>query len=525
MMKKITLLFVILTAYVGYAQPTTNAPTPTNSASDVISIYSDSYTNIATNYNPGWGQTGTVNTTYDPTGGGTNFVMAYTNFNYQGTDLTATNMSAMEYVHIDLWTAANPANSIIQVSPINHGTGPVEVLVTINYTSGSWTSVDIPKSSFTGMTWDNVDQFKFAANGAGSTVPIDIYVDNVYFWKTAASPTTDATLSDLQVDGATISGFSPATTSYTYTVPTGTTVVPQITSVTATQAGNGSSATSITQASAIPGDATVLVTAPDGTTTKTYTVSIVATGPSTAAPTPPARNASDVISLYSDAYTDVASTFDAGWCNANSVEEVLVAGNKTMHYLGNACQGIVLDTGVDASTFTNLHVDIYIESGTDLTSSVFNLKFVQQPGGAALEINLNAASSPALVAGSWLSVDVPVNLSTFTGFKEFGITSNLNNIVWYDNLYTYKGTPLSTKAFAIEGLKVYPNPAKDNWTVSTKNIKMTSIQVFDILGKNVLSLRPNTSEAKINGANLRSGLYFAKISTVNGASTLKLVKE
>lgn len=247
--------------------------------------------------------------------------------------------------------------------------------------------------------------------------------------------------------------------------------------------------------------------------------------PSMAAPTPPARPAADVISLYSDAYTDVASNFDAGWCGVSSIEEQMIAGNATQAYKNNACQGIVLNTGVDASTFTNLHVDIFIQAGTDLTSSVFNLKFVQQPGGAALEINLNAASSPALVAGSWLSVDISVDLSTFTGFKEFGITSNLNNIVWYDNLYVHKNTVLSNDEFSKTSFRAYPNPTQDSWTVKGQNAQIESIRVIDILGKEVISLSPNSSEATINGSDLKSGIYFAQIKTLLGVDSVKLVKQ
>lgn len=518
-MKKITLLFFMFMVFFGFSQAPTGPATapPARNATDVISIYGgddNSYTNISgTNYVPYWSQpTGWVapDPAYD-TGG--NLALKYTNFTYQGLDFAANcqNISGMEFLHLDIWTNSESPNVVV----ISAG----ETSHPVTSMPGQWQSVEIPVAGIT-PNLNNVCQLKFDGGTGG-----EIYLDNIYFYKAPADPNADATLSDLQIDGATISGFSPAGTSYTYAVATGTSVIPQITSATATQAGNGSSATLITQATAIPGDATVLVTAPDGTTQKTYTVSIYEEGPPTAAPTPPARNASDVISLYSDSYTDVASNFDAGWCGAGSVQEVTIGGNPTIKYLNNACQGIVLNAGVDASTFTHLHVDVYIEAGTDLTSSVFNLKFVQQPGGAALEVLFNVASSPALVAGSWLQLDVPVDLTTFTGFKEFGITSNLNSKVWYDNLYAYKGTALGTKDFAIEGLKVYPNPAKDNWILSTKNIKMTSIQVFDMLGKNVLSLKPNTSEAKINGANLKSGLYFAKISTANGASTLKLVKE
>jgi hypothetical protein len=247
--------------------------------------------------------------------------------------------------------------------------------------------------------------------------------------------------------------------------------------------------------------------------------------PTVAAPTPPARPAADVISLYSDAYTDVASNFDAAWCGANSIEEVMIAGNATLAWKSNPCQGIVLDAGIDATTFTNLHVDLYIQAGTDLTSKVFNLKFVQQPGGAALEINLNAASTPALVAGTWLSVDVPVDLSTFTGFKEFGVTSaNLNNIAWYDNLYVHKNTVLGTDEFESSNFKVYPNPTKDNWNIES-NTTISSVTVFDILGKQVMALTTNSNDVEINTSTIKTGIYFARIEGVNGSKTVKLIKE
>ncbi len=168
--------------------PTTSAPIPpARDPGDVISIYGEAYTNITVdNFDPNWGQSGhtQVNTTYDPGDG--NFALAYPNFNYQGTDFGSggpQNASAMEFLHVDMWTPADPAATDIQVSPINNGTGSGETLVSIPYTTGTWVSVDLPIADFTGMTWDSVFQMKFAANGAGSTVPVDIYLDNIYFYR------------------------------------------------------------------------------------------------------------------------------------------------------------------------------------------------------------------------------------------------------------------------------------------------------------------------------------------------------
>ncbi|MEZ4838855.1 carbohydrate binding domain-containing protein [Flavobacterium sp.] len=284
--------------------PTTNAPVPTRNPTNVVSIYSDSYSDIATNYDPNWGQSGhnLVNPTFEAVSGSGNNILHYANFNYQGTEVTATDLSSMEFLHIDLWTNAATSNAIIQVSPINAGSGPAEVLVTISHIQGQWVSVDIPKSAFGGMTWDNVVQMKFAANGPGSTTPIDIYLDNVYFWNNPGV-STDATLNDLQVDFASVDGFDSAQLTYTYNIPFGTTEIPQITSATP---NSGAASVVITQASTLPGSATVLVTAEDDSVQQTYTVNF-------SFPPPPAQPVGFV------AFNPTASTAFLA-CGPNNVD-------------------------------------------------------------------------------------------------------------------------------------------------------------------------------------------------------------
>ncbi len=243
--------------------------------------------------------------------------------------------------------------------------------------------------------------------------------------------------------------------------------------------------------------------------------------PTTAAPTPPARAAADVISLYSDAYTDVASNFDAGWCGANSVKEITVAGNATMAYAGNACQGIVLNAGVDASTFTNYHVDIFIEAGTDLVGKVFNLKFVGTPTSVVKEVNhdLNALK-PSV--GKWVSLNGTVDLSTMGGFKEFGITSNLNNKVWYDNLYAYKGTPLSLEE-KDNSISIYPNPFANHVEIQAAH-EVSQVRVYNITGQEILRDTPNKARFTLDTAHLSKGVYLLSLESNGKNTTAKMVK-
>ena len=95
--------YLFLQTNIYFLNPTDVAATPTVDASAVVSIYSDAYTDIITDANPNWGQSGTVDAAVDPLGDGSNYVLAMTNFNYQGMVVTPTDLSAMDFLHVDVW--------------------------------------------------------------------------------------------------------------------------------------------------------------------------------------------------------------------------------------------------------------------------------------------------------------------------------------------------------------------------------------------------------------------------------------
>lgn len=89
-----------------------------------------------------------------------------------------------------------------------------------------------------------------------------------YRIKLVQAPSTNAKLSDILVNGESISGFNPIVGTYSVELPYGTTAAPVVTPV---KAEDGQTVT-VTQATSPTGSATIHVTAPDGTTTKTYTL-------------------------------------------------------------------------------------------------------------------------------------------------------------------------------------------------------------------------------------------------------------
>jgi len=260
--------------------------------------------------------------------------------------------------------------------------------------------------------------------------------------------------------------------------------------------------------------------------------------PSSAAPTPEARDAANVISFYSDAYTDTGiDDFDFGLCASSpATTEVMIAGNATQNYTGGDCQGIdIQNNRIDASSFTNIHFDFYTDE-TDLIGKVFNIKLVDwagnttESGSSGLEINFNDGSG--LVSGAWVSIDVDItaiggrisgNL-TRSDIAQIHITSNLPN-AWYDNLYLWKEPNLGINDVEIEGLKAYPNPTSNQWTISTKDQVINSIDVYDVSGKKVISLQPNAISTTVDASSLNAGMYISTITTNLGTVSRKLIKK
>jgi hypothetical protein len=477
-MKHVVLLFSLFLGFVGLnAQPKTNAPTPpTRNAADVISIFGGAYAGISgVNYNPNWGQSGTVNPAYDPGTG--DVVMAYTNFNYQGTGFegNAQNASEMEFVHIDVWT--NNA-TVLKFTPIdNSGNGPGEVLVDVTLKAGEWSSVDLPKSAFTGMSWKSVIQLKF--DGQAGVSPSDIYLDNIYFWKKPAASGEDATLKDLQIDGKTIPGFAPSALKYTYGVSGGGSV-PQITLATANDAN--AKVTTITQATAIPGDATVLVTAGNGTTTATYTISYFYASPENPAPTP---TETSVLSMYSDAYTNVeVDTWRTDW-SQSTFEATTIKGNATLS---------------PNITVFNIKLVTFLGDG-----------FAGPNGDSEANINVN------LTANQWNKISIPLKdftdagLKSLTELNQFIFTSTPfgAGIAYVDNIYFSK--PATGINEETSEVNIYPNPVNNGGTLFIGGNVMT-IELYNVNGQKVIE--SNGSSINVNG--LPQGLYTVKSFDTNG---------
>ena len=262
------------------------------------------------------------------------------------------------------------------------------------------------------------------------------------------------------------------------------------------------------------------------------------TPPAVPAPTPPARPTADVVSIYSDAYTNIAfDNFDAGWCGGAASTEVQIAGNNTLRKnTGVVCQGIDFQSNRQNLTdFTHIHFDFYI-TDTDLTGDVFNVKLVHFGGtGAevsALEVNINGGTTPQLVANQWVSVDVPItalggvvagNL-TRSDIAQIGITTAMVDNVWYDNIYLHKNTVLSSDSFTVSKFKLYPNPASNVINIEA-TADVQNISVYNLLGQEVMNRQTSGTSVSLDVSSLNAGVYVIKTMIDGNVSSTKFIKE
>lgn len=75
-----------------------------------------------------------------------------------------------------------------------------------------------------------------------------------------------------------------------------------------------------------------------------------------------------------------------------------------------------------------------------------------------------------------------------------------------------------------EQISIYPNPTTINKiTIQTESNLNKEVEIFDMLGKKVLSLTFSSKEREIVLQNLKAGVYIIKIKEENNSTSRKLV--
>lgn len=168
------------------------------------------------------------------------------------------------------------------------------------------------------------------------------------------------------------------------------------------------------------------------------------------APTPPARNPEDVISLFSEAYTNVPVDYYNGFFTPDG--QTTQGGSPPLDFNGdqiiNYTQlnfvgiGTFLNVApIDASNMTTLHVDIKvneaINSGDFLRLLLINAVGNNETSGAV------TLSANDLARDEWVSFDIPLNdFSDLSDRSQLGllffISDSTISDIFVDNIYYYR---------------------------------------------------------------------------------------
>lgn len=83
---------------------------------------------------------------------------------------------------------------------------------------------------------------------------------------------------------------------------------------------------------------------------------------------------------------------------------------------------------------------------------------------------------------------------------------------------------LGVENFNLSSLSYYPNPVINEVNLSY-SAPITTIEVYNLLGQNVMTAAFNHTSAKLDMSGLTAGSYLMKVSTQDGSATIKILKQ
>jgi hypothetical protein len=419
-------------------EPTVAAPTPTKPAADVISLFSNAYTNVNIDT---WRTSWSVATLTDIKVAN-NDVKKYSGLDFVGIEMVQNqiNINAMDLFEFDVWT---PNSTTFKFKLVDFGPNGVydggddkNHELTVTPTLNGWNHIAVPIANFIGLTSkSNIAQLIFASVPSGTSI---VYIDNIMFSKAPV-----------------------------YAAPT--------------------------------------VAAPK-----------------------PTKLAADVISMFSNAYTNVnVDTWRTSWSVA-TLNDIQIDTNDVKKYTALDYAGVETVTNkLNVTAMDTFEFDLWTPNST-----TFKYKLVDFGadgafgGGDDKEHELTL--TPTL--NTWNHV--AVSLSDFTGLTTkaniaqlvFASVPSGTSIVYIDNVLFSKKMQTGLASVKSEKVGVYPNPANKSFTITSTNA-IQNITIYNALGQAVLNSLTNSNNVNMDIATLPNGIYTIKV-TINGLDTFnKLVKE
>ena len=200
-------------------------------------------------------------------------------------------------------------------------------------------------------------------------------------------------------------------------------------------------------------------------------------------------------------------------------------GNDVLQVVGNGGQWdnaqISFAESLDLSDDDNNTITFRIKAVNGTGSGNHAVKFEQGTTGDT-EVQFSITGT------EWtdVSLDFGAGLGSYGRivlFTDFGdVGGGLSDTYLFDDIAI--GATLSVNYNNITNVSIYPNPSSSNWNFKTANTVITSVDVYNIVGKRVVSQKNNSSSIAVSAQGLATGIYIARVTTTEGTQSMKLIK-
>lgn len=507
----------VLTVNVAAASdPTTAAPAPTENAANVISLFSNAYTNVPVDT---WSAVWDAADVADVQVAG-NDNKRYTNLVFCGVEFTSSPIDAtnMDFYHVDIWT---PNATFFNIKLVDFGANGVfgggddtESELPFTPTLNDWVSLDIPLSSFTGLaSRAHLAQMLYVSSTS------KVYVDNVYFYKVASLPTAS-------ISGSATVCRNAASPNVTFTGANGTAPY------TFTYKINGGANNTVTTTSGN----SVNVAAPTGVA-GTFVYSLVSVSDATSSSQAQTGTATIVVNALPTA-TISASGSTTNVCPGRTVTLTSSVGTSYLWNTGATTRSIVV------SAAGSYNVRVTNSNGCNATSSntVVTYLTCAKPTGLA---SSNITSTSARLA--WTPVTCAVGYQyeirrgtsgAYTAAQTTGTSRTVTGLLpssvyqWrvitackitpdtitsngYSTVATFNTPSAPSSVAGTKNINIHPNPSNGNFQVYIQAMNKTDkavITISNLMGKPLATYiaHNNNGEIKMQIVNnqLPGGAYM-----------------
>lgn len=223
--------------------------------------------------------------------------------------------------------------------------------------------------------------------------------------------------------------------------------------------------------------------------------------------------------------------FDWAWKNVDDCSIFAVINGSGWAYNVNDCETDVNSSGwyvrlLQDPNFQNKFRCRWNDLRTSTLSTANLMTYIDN---SALELNQPQTRHyekwEHLALDSGTSEVEPIQTTFLGHVQQFKNWIN-TRLTWLDanipgNPNVCAGLSNNEKEYLKNNISVYPNPVRNVLNVNTNSQIIASIEIYDVSGKLIIS---KNNEFSIDVSNVENGIYFCKISNINGYSkSMKIV--